>query len=72
VTAGFRELFGAGAVCAVEWPEKAAGALPAADLAIELQVHGEGRAARLAAASDLGVRCLTRVQQEWSTRSAAG
>jgi tRNA threonylcarbamoyladenosine biosynthesis protein TsaE len=72
VAAGFRELFGAGAVCAVEWPEKAAGALPAADLAIELQVLDEGRTARLAAASDLGSRCLTRVQQEWFTRSAAG
>ena len=65
-------MFGAGSVCAVEWPEKVSGALPTPDLAIDLQVRNEGREARLAAASDLGARCLTRVQQEWSTRSADG
>jgi len=34
--AGFRELFGPGRVVLIEWPERAPGVLPAADLAIGL------------------------------------
>jgi tRNA threonylcarbamoyladenosine biosynthesis protein TsaE len=41
--AGFREMFGPGAVCLIEWPEKAAGHLPPVDLRIDLQIEGEGR-----------------------------
>lgn len=56
--AGFRELFGPGSVCAVEWPERAQGRLPTADLSIALQVKDDGRVAHCAAASEAGARCL--------------
>ena len=41
--AGFREYFDAETVCLVEWPEKAGGLLPAADLTSELATAGTGR-----------------------------
>ncbi len=42
----------------VEWAERGAGALPAADLLVELAVAGEGRSARLVPASAGGVAWL--------------
>lgn len=42
----------------VEWPERGAGALPAADLEVALRVSGAGRLARIEAASPIGVRWL--------------
>jgi len=47
----------------VEWPERAEGALPAADLRIDLAVEGAGRSARLAAGSAVGVTWLERVSK---------
>ena len=38
----------------VEWPERGQGALPAVDLAIDLQVQGDGRSCRLLARSAVG------------------
>lgn len=38
----------------VEWPERGQGALPKPDLEVELRVAGEGRSARLEAASPAG------------------
>lgn len=38
----------------VEWPERGAGALPQADLAIHLALHGQGRQARLQPLSATG------------------
>ena len=38
---GFRDYFKENAVCLVEWPEKAGGLLPTADLEIELAYHFE-------------------------------
>lgn len=70
--AGFRELFGAGAVCAVEWPENARGQLPVPDLALALTVNGEGRALEATAASPLGDTCLASVMEEWATAGGAG
>jgi tRNA threonylcarbamoyladenosine biosynthesis protein TsaE len=55
---GFRELFGAGRICAVEWPERAGPRLPTADISISLSVDGEGRRAAISAASELGKTCL--------------
>lgn len=57
--AGFREHFGPGRVCAVEWPEKARGRLPTADLALTLQVKEPGRIAHGEAATEAGAACLT-------------
>ncbi len=59
--AGFREMFGAGCVCLVEWPEKAAGELPPADLLFRLRIAGSGRSAGVEAASELGSACLQRI-----------
>jgi len=62
-SAGFRDHFGPGRICAIEWPERAAGRLPAADLTIGLRVEGTGeeagRHASVTAWSELGRQCLT-------------
>ena len=45
----------------VEWPERGRGALPAADLEIDLAVAGDGRSARLAPVSAAGQAWLERL-----------
>jgi len=62
--AGFRDMFGPASVCLIEWPDKAAGQLPAADLRISLRVADRGRQASLAAATELGAACLQRIATE--------
>jgi tRNA threonylcarbamoyladenosine biosynthesis protein TsaE len=59
--AGFREYFSPEAVCLVEWPEKAAGALPAADMTVTLRVAGSGRMADIHADTEAGQACLKRL-----------
>ena len=61
--AGFREEFGGPGVCLVEWPEKAAGLLPAPDLTITLEHDGNGRRARLTSTSEQGRQCLDQITQ---------
>ena len=56
--AGLREYFGSDAVCLVEWPEKAAGTLPAPDIEIAIALAGEARDVRLVAHSEQGRQCL--------------
>lgn len=58
--AGFRDDFNAATVCLVEWPERAAGLLPPADIQLSLGfVEGrEGREARMTATSSKGRACL--------------
>lgn len=58
---GFREYFGERAVCLVEWPDKAVG-LPPPDLDIRLDIAGSGRSLVLEAPTEVGRRCLTRLQ----------
>jgi tRNA threonylcarbamoyladenosine biosynthesis protein TsaE len=58
VEAGFRDLFNETSVCLVEWPEKAGGLLPAADLVIHLGISGSGREATLTATSEKGQQCI--------------
>jgi tRNA threonylcarbamoyladenosine biosynthesis protein TsaE len=55
---GFRELFGPGSICAVEWPENAGARLPTADISIALTVDGDGRRATISTASELGEACV--------------
>jgi len=62
--AGFRDMFGPAAVCLIEWPERAGGRLPQADLRIALRVAGQGRDASLTAATELGAACLDRIAAE--------
>ncbi|GAB2542631.1 tRNA (adenosine(37)-N6)-threonylcarbamoyltransferase complex ATPase subunit type 1 TsaE [Rhodanobacter koreensis] len=49
------------AVVLVEWPERGAGALPAADLAVHLDYAGHGRHAVLCAFSERGGQLLSRL-----------
>lgn len=60
--AGFRDYFNPDSVCLVEWPENAAGRLPAADLRIRLQVAGTGRQLEIDADTEAGRRCIKRLQ----------
>src|SRR5260363_243493 len=41
--AGFQEYLAARALCLIEWPERAGGLLGAPDLALMLEVEGDGR-----------------------------
>lgn len=58
IDAGLREYFTEDAVCLVEWPEKAAGTLPAPDLEVRLTVANDARDIELVACSTAGRRCL--------------
>ena len=55
---------GAAELWLVEWPERGGAALPRADLQVDLSVEGNGRAARLVAASPQGQQWLGRVATE--------
>lgn len=60
--AGLDEYFRNDAVCLVEWPDKAAGFVPPADLTLRLrfpaQASCRGRSANLLACSERGEACL--------------
>jgi tRNA threonylcarbamoyladenosine biosynthesis protein TsaE len=65
--AGLDEYFSGNGVCLVEWPDKAAPYVPAADMRIELLVaQGDARIASLTAASDRGRTCLAGVKSSSS------
>ncbi len=59
--AGFREHFNGDSVCLVEWPQKAAGCLPLADVTLRLDIvdQGAGRQATLSPHTPNGKKCLT-------------
>ncbi len=61
--AGFSEYFSGAPVCLVEWPEKAAGLLPVADLAIAFEFAGDGRDLEIRAGTESGKACLNRLMQ---------
>ncbi len=61
--AGFSEYFSDTSVCLVEWPEKAAGLLPVADLEIALEFAGDGRDLSIRAGTESGKACLERLMQ---------
>ena len=61
--AGLDEYFNDAAVCLVEWPEKAGGLLPAADLDIAFEFAGDGRDLSLCAGTESGKACLNRLMQ---------
>ncbi|CAL1239342.1 tRNA (adenosine(37)-N6)-threonylcarbamoyltransferase complex ATPase subunit type 1 TsaE [Candidatus Methylocalor cossyra] len=58
---GFRDYLRADALCLVEWPERGAGKLPAADLEIRLTIEDGGRRAELSAATETGRGILARL-----------
>lgn len=55
---GFRDYFEQNAICLVEWPEKAQGLLPVADLAINLTYDGTGRLLTIQSESPIGCKLL--------------
>ena len=59
---GIRDYFGDFSICLVEWPERGRGALPSADLRINIKIAGEnnGRLVVYGADSDRGNRVLAR------------
>jgi tRNA threonylcarbamoyladenosine biosynthesis protein TsaE len=71
-SSGFRDLFGPGRICAIEWPERAGPRLPTADLSIALSLNGDGRVASITAASHLGHECLTSALEEFQASTGAG
>jgi tRNA threonylcarbamoyladenosine biosynthesis protein TsaE len=58
VDAGLGEYFRSDSVCLVEWPGKAVGFVPPADLVVALEFAGGGRRIRLSALSAGGETCL--------------
>lgn len=56
--AGFREHFNADSVCLVEWPQKATGCLPLADISLRLAIVDQGRQATLLSHTPKGKQCL--------------
>jgi tRNA threonylcarbamoyladenosine biosynthesis protein TsaE len=62
IDAGFRESFNGQVVSLIEWPEKAAGRLPPADLEVALEPSRAGRNARLRSSSPTGARLLERLR----------
>ena len=61
--AGFSEYFNDASVCLVEWPERVAGLLPAADVDVVFSIAGDGRDVSLSAGSERGKACLSRLLQ---------
>ncbi|MCS6785641.1 MAG: tRNA (adenosine(37)-N6)-threonylcarbamoyltransferase complex ATPase subunit type 1 TsaE [Thiobacillaceae bacterium] len=56
--AGLREYFNARSLCLIEWPERAAGRLPAADVEIRLEFAADGRQALLQGRTEAGRACV--------------
>ncbi|MDI1244574.1 MAG: tRNA (adenosine(37)-N6)-threonylcarbamoyltransferase complex ATPase subunit type 1 TsaE [Rhodoferax sp.] len=57
--AGFRDIFASPGLKLAEWPEKAAGCVPLADLVLQLNVHDDtSRQVRLTAQTKLGAGLL--------------
>lgn len=64
---GFREYFNPAAICFVEWPEKAEGFLPPADVVIHLGIRDHGREVELEATTEAGQQCINRLQDITTT-----
>ncbi|MDR2365342.1 MAG: tRNA (adenosine(37)-N6)-threonylcarbamoyltransferase complex ATPase subunit type 1 TsaE [Zoogloeaceae bacterium] len=59
--AGLDEYFREDSICLVEWPDKAFGHVPPADLILSLREAGAGRCCALAACGEKGRECLTKL-----------
>lgn len=58
-SSGFRDEFDGHNICLVEWPQQAAGLLPAADIILDFEILPHGRAVTLHANSHKGRECLS-------------
>ena len=59
--AGFRDYFNAQSICMIEWPEKAAHALPEPDIHVHLSHYQSARKIQFLAVSALGTQCLKKL-----------
>lgn len=66
---GIRELLDRTQVLLIEWPERGAGALPPADVTVELEYASDGRRLRVTAHSAAGRDMLSRFRINSGTRS---
>jgi tRNA threonylcarbamoyladenosine biosynthesis protein TsaE len=71
IDAGFRESFDDRSVSLIEWPEKAAGSVPPADVEITLQASGSGRSASFTHSSVRGRECLARLARHYPLSSSS-
>ncbi len=60
-TAGLQDEFNGRNICLIEWPEKAMGLAPPADLNIALEILPHGRNVRIHANSRTGRECLSNI-----------
>ncbi|NND69526.1 MAG: tRNA (adenosine(37)-N6)-threonylcarbamoyltransferase complex ATPase subunit type 1 TsaE [Halioglobus sp.] len=58
---GIRDYFGDMSLCLVEWPERGRGALPVADLVINIETENRGRRLGVSAATKKGGRVLAQL-----------
>ena len=65
IDAGFRESFNGRNVSLIEWPERAGGRLPPADVEIALELLATGRSAVLTSNSIRGQKCLALLEERW-------
>ncbi|MEW6646049.1 MAG: tRNA (adenosine(37)-N6)-threonylcarbamoyltransferase complex ATPase subunit type 1 TsaE [Pseudomonadota bacterium] len=63
---GIRDYLTEAAQCLVEWPERGAGVLPAADLELTLDYQGAGRLARVQAGTERGGAILSCLRYTWA------
>lgn len=61
---GVRDYFRPDALCLVEWPDRGAGVLPPADIAITIDAAGSGRLLSMRAATALGKAVLAQWQEQ--------
>lgn len=61
-TAGFRDEFDGNNIFFIEWPEKASGFIPAADIEITLEILPQGRRVKIDGHTTLGQECLTQLR----------
>ncbi|MDD5333973.1 MAG: tRNA (adenosine(37)-N6)-threonylcarbamoyltransferase complex ATPase subunit type 1 TsaE [Rhodoferax sp.] len=70
--AGFRDIFASPGLKLAEWPEKAAGFIPGADLVIHLEVlQDESRQVTLTAQTDIGLALLAATDSDPAHQSPA-
>jgi tRNA threonylcarbamoyladenosine biosynthesis protein TsaE len=69
--AGLDEYFQGGAVCLVEWPDKAGDYLAPADLRVSLAIEHYGRRIDFASLTEAGHACLSRLRSFLPESSAA-
>jgi len=69
--AGLDEYFQSGAVCLVEWPDKAGGYLVPADLRISLEMADGGRRIGFEAITEAGRACLSTLRASLPDSAAA-